>query len=93
MEVTLTLLSCRQQATIFGPVLFQKLKWLFNFRDREFVDVVMEFIGGDFVYVKHRYKSNMDVISMLLAWVLKLAESVEVIKWVMQLIVEVDMMR
>lgn len=41
MEVTLTLLSCRQQATFSGLALVQKLKWLFNFRGKEFVDVIV----------------------------------------------------
>lgn len=63
---------------------------MFLYNDEWLVQCVQLILGKGFRDLKHSYRTNMDVYSLIIVWGLDLGETVETVKRVMEAIVHSD---
>lgn len=90
MEAGFTLHSKRQLNLFYGYATEQRLEGLFMFMDEWLMQSVRLIMGESFGSLIHRYKKNIDIYSLIMAWDLDLGEQVETIREVMRTIVPKD---
>lgn len=68
MEVNFSLHSIKQQLTFFGKVSKKRLGGIFKFDDEPFLEIIETLLGEEYLVSEFRYRTNADIISMMVAW-------------------------
>lgn len=89
-EATFTLYTSHQQLAFVGKVSKKRLKCIFKHDKEELIQIIMMLLGDYFLKTMHKYKTNVDVVTMVLAWGLELGERKDVLVEVLRLCVEDD---
>lgn len=87
MESNFTLHLRRQLNPFYGDASDQRLMGMFLFTDGRLVQSVKMILGKSFGNMRHRYKTNMDVYSLIIAWGLDLGELTRIVREVMEMMV------
>ncbi|XP_059068618.1 uncharacterized protein LOC131859102 [Cryptomeria japonica] len=88
MEATFTFQMQKQEKAFYGPVENQRLKLLLKCLSKEVIRAVQGTLGYFFQQATHRWKCNVDIAMMILAWGLELGIVEEDIHWVMNYLFE-----
>lgn len=71
MEANFSLHSIKQQLAFFKKVLEKRLGGIFKFDNDFFLQIIKTLLGEEYLLYEFRYRTNMDIISMLVVWVAK----------------------
>ncbi|GLJ08412.1 hypothetical protein SUGI_0088220 [Cryptomeria japonica] len=77
-----TLLTCKQQLALLRTIWEERLRNFFKIEDPKFLQMVDDLLGDAYIKLEFKYRTNMDIASILFAWCLELG-SKEYTQWVM----------
>lgn len=81
MEANFIVTTKKQQKGFKGAVSKDRMTRLLRFKDIEAVNMKMEVVGPYFMENSSRWKVNLDIISMVIAWGLEIGDDIETVKW------------
>lgn len=64
----------KQQLTFPGKITEKRIKTHFKFNEDIFVQIMEILLGEDIILTKHKYSTNIDIVSMVVAWDLEVAK-------------------
>lgn len=77
----------RKLDPFMGKASVQRIRGLFLYKEEKVVQVVQIMLGNGFKKLTHRFRTNMDIYSLVMAWGLDLGEPVNEVRRVMKTLV------
>ena len=92
MEATFSLDSNREMKAFKGPMTKERMRGLLKIKLEALVEVVLLVLGSQFQEREVKRCSNLDIISMVIAWGLELSKPVDEVRFVEKTLFTEDML-
>lgn len=86
METSFTL-KTEKLVPFVGRLTDRQLQGLFLFKDERLVEAVKLIMGEAIAHIGHKYKTNMEIYSLIAAWGLELEDSVDKVKKILRALI------
>ena len=91
MEPSFTFRTSKQQKALFGAVADYRLKKMIKCPSEGVIRAVQEMLGPLFQKAEHRWKLQVDIAAMVMAWGLQTEDHEQVVGWVMRELFDKDL--
>lgn len=81
MEANFTVTTKKQQKGFKGAMSRDIMSGLLRFKEEEMINMVLKVVGPFFMENVPRWKVNLDIISMVIAYGLEIGENIDTVKW------------
>lgn len=90
MEANFTLRIEKKLVSFMGTVSDKRMQGLFKYKEEKLWSAVCLMLGEDLSHIRFRYKTNMEVYSLIMAWACEFKPETEKIKLMLTKLIDED---